>query len=144
MIGHVTRAVAESSGRGMGEDDRSSADVQGVLHGPYRHVWQVNHHPQPVHLTNHALHTTHNTSVLWQTLSTWFEYQWVKFNIMLNHNYSVSPFSFSNFPRKYSLFKISEKKNRQCKNFLQTNKTVNCLRNFLKIKKILKLNLKMF
>ena len=50
--------VAQSIGWGVWEYDRGHWHVDGIDHDVVRHVRQVHHHAQPVHLLHHKLHNT--------------------------------------------------------------------------------------
>lgn len=58
VVGHVPRVVTEGARRGVGEDDGRLSDLECVPHRPRRHVGQVDHHPQTVHLHHHLLQET--------------------------------------------------------------------------------------
>ena len=54
VVGDVARMVDQAVRRGVREDHRRRRDVQRVAHGLGAHVGQVDHHPEPVHLGDHA------------------------------------------------------------------------------------------
>ena len=54
IVGHIPVVVRHCAGSTVGEDDRGEGDVQDMAHGGGRHVGQVHHHAESVHLKHHV------------------------------------------------------------------------------------------
>ena len=55
VVGHVPGMIGKRPRGGMAEDHRRLGDADGVAHGRVRHVGQIDHHPEPVHLPHDFL-----------------------------------------------------------------------------------------
>ena len=54
IVRHIPVVVRHCAGSAVREDDRGQGNVQDMAHGGGRHVGQVHHHAESVHLQHHV------------------------------------------------------------------------------------------
>ena len=54
IVRHIPVVVRHCAGSAVREDDRGQGNVEDVAHGGGRHVGQVHHHAESVHLQHHV------------------------------------------------------------------------------------------
>ena len=55
LVRHIPVVIKDSPGAAVGEYDRGCGDVKDIIHSMSRHVGDVHHHAEPVHLLHNLL-----------------------------------------------------------------------------------------